>query len=567
MADLTLRTVKGSPLTYGEMDENLTNLNDELADKIGLGDVSVVKPNPSASGNGDLTYNSATGEFTFTPADVASAGGIALTDLSVTTGAAAGGGSLSYDDTTGVFTFGPADVSGGGGGGTYTESTEPHTTPLTVGKYFFQDPDTNESVILSTSGVTAGAAIELSICRDNAYEMQINGNGVDVEVSAGFKDLGVVKTYAETTKTYDAVLEDPSVTLPVLVRGVHNNHVYFGDGVIGDSTIRKYSISSTDFSTVAPVEDQVVSITIGAGGSGYTTAPAVSFSGGGGTGAAATAEISGGAVVGITITNRGTGYTSAPTISLAGGGGTGAAATATIGQPEYEFPYPANKIWYVNGQVFVLSETTGPLYRIHRYTVTNGDLTLLTDASDFIDVTASISSVLTPVGLRYTGGKYYLITVSDTLYVNHHEVDIGPLAITEINKYPIWSVLPSAFYGYDAAVVAGVPYRATMDSEGAVYFYELGNNIVYRLVAPMPANYIFDRVISVSGSFTIDGDDLFEVFLRSDEDNFSIMTQNSGVDSVFTEVTLVPDADKASVYSRAVNIKAVWSGSSWQLIP
>ena len=39
------------------------------------------------------------------------AGGIALSDLSTTTGAASSGGSLSYNNGTGVFTFNPADVS------------------------------------------------------------------------------------------------------------------------------------------------------------------------------------------------------------------------------------------------------------------------------------------------------------------------------------------------------------------------------------------------------------------------------------------------------------------------
>ena len=64
-------------------------------------------------------------------------------------------------------------------------------------------------------------------------------------------------------------------------------------------------------------------------GSGYTSAPAVSFSGGGGSGAAATAEIdSAGRVTKVVITNNGSGYTSTPTISFSGGGGSGAAATA-----------------------------------------------------------------------------------------------------------------------------------------------------------------------------------------------------------------------------------------------
>lgn len=66
------------------------------------------------------------------------------------------------------------------------------------------------------------------------------------------------------------------------------------------------------------------------GGSGYTSAPSVSFSGGAGTGAAGTAVIANGRVTGITITAGGSGYTSAPTIAFTGGGGTGAAATAVL---------------------------------------------------------------------------------------------------------------------------------------------------------------------------------------------------------------------------------------------
>jgi FtsP/CotA-like multicopper oxidase with cupredoxin domain len=72
-------------------------------------------------------------------------------------------------------------------------------------------------------------------------------------------------------------------------------------------------------------------VTVTAGGTGYTTAPTVGFTGGGGTGATATATIAGGGVTGVTITNPGTGYTTAPTVTFSGGGGTGAAGTATIG--------------------------------------------------------------------------------------------------------------------------------------------------------------------------------------------------------------------------------------------
>jgi hypothetical protein len=75
----------------------------------------------------------------------------------------------------------------------------------------------------------------------------------------------------------------------------------------------------------------VGSVIVTTGGSGYTSAPTVAFSGGGGgTGATATATIANGAVTAVTITNPGSGYTAAPTVAFSGGGGTGAAATANL---------------------------------------------------------------------------------------------------------------------------------------------------------------------------------------------------------------------------------------------
>lgn len=58
----------------------------------------------------------------------------------------------------------------------------------------------------------------------------------------------------------------------------------------------------------------VGSITLGSGGSGYTTAPTVVLAGGGGTGATATASVSAGAITGFSVTAAGTGYTSAPAV-------------------------------------------------------------------------------------------------------------------------------------------------------------------------------------------------------------------------------------------------------------
>jgi hypothetical protein len=75
--------------------------------------------------------------------------------------------------------------------------------------------------------------------------------------------------------------------------------------------------------------NRIKSVYLTAGGTGYTSAPTISFTGGGGTGAAATAVVSGGVITRINITAYGSGYTSAPTVVITGAG-TGATATANL---------------------------------------------------------------------------------------------------------------------------------------------------------------------------------------------------------------------------------------------
>lgn len=77
----------------------------------------------------------------------------------------------------------------------------------------------------------------------------------------------------------------------------------------------------------------VGSFTVSATGTGYSSPPAVTMSGGGGSGAAAVAVLTAGAVTGVTIAAMGAGYSSAPTVAFAGGGGSGAAATAVLAAP------------------------------------------------------------------------------------------------------------------------------------------------------------------------------------------------------------------------------------------
>ncbi len=63
----------------------------------------------------------------------------------------------------------------------------------------------------------------------------------------------------------------------------------------------------------------IASVTVTSGGTGYSSAPTVSFTGGGGTGGAGTTVLSSGAVQSVTITAAGSGYTSNPTVVFNGG--------------------------------------------------------------------------------------------------------------------------------------------------------------------------------------------------------------------------------------------------------
>ena len=73
----------------------------------------------------------------------------------------------------------------------------------------------------------------------------------------------------------------------------------------------------------------VRSVTVATGGTGYVTAPTVSFSGGTGTGAIATAVITGGVVTSILVTAPGS-YTISPTVTITSATGAGATATAAL---------------------------------------------------------------------------------------------------------------------------------------------------------------------------------------------------------------------------------------------
>ena len=155
---------------------------------------------------------------------------------------------------------------------------------------------------------------------------------------------------------------------------------------------------------------QVRNVNVGNGGTGYTSAPTVAFSGGGGSGAVATATIdSEGRVNGVAVTNRGTGYTSAPTVSFSGGGGSGATATATT------------------MNVLEFNDTIGEILRVSNndpYDVGHADEVAFrvefssTEVADYGQVTLVDRSSTKPVFVLYRKPfENYTSTSTDFLYI------------------------------------------------------------------------------------------------------------------------------------------------------
>jgi hypothetical protein len=146
----------------------------------------------------------------------------------------------------------------------------------------------------------------------------------------------------------------------------------------------------------------ITSLTLSTPGSGYTSAPAVSFSGGCATsatcgGAAATATLGYGVASPLTITSGGSGYTTAPTVSFVGGSGEGATATATLSatQGVASAIVASGGTGYAVGDVLTLGGGTGTAATVTVSAVSGGVITgvTLTSAGSYSVVPTNPVSV------------------------------------------------------------------------------------------------------------------------------------------------------------------------------
>ena len=142
----------------------------------------------------------------------------------------------------------------------------------------------------------------------------------------------VIDRLGEITGTVGAVLESyPFLSKAVDAKDANNGPSHYVN-VLNRSSQYVWAIALPNGAEVEdPSDGTVDSVTVGAGGSGYTAAT-VTFSAppSGGTLATGTVTVTGGAVTAVVITNPGSGYLTPPTVTIAGDG-TGATGTAVLG--------------------------------------------------------------------------------------------------------------------------------------------------------------------------------------------------------------------------------------------
>ena len=222
-------------------------------------------------------------------------------------------------------------------------------------------------------------------------------------------------------------------------------------------------VCTTDLSISANVVDgtptNLQTVNISTGGSGYTSAPAVTISAAptGGTNATATSTIFNGVVTSITLSNQGAGYTTAPSVSIgsAPAGGVTSTATTTLATSTGKGSSVSidEGVFYINGNFIKIAKQTiildkyfnDPSYKIgiavaETVVESGDDSTLLDNAQGSSNFAAPGADRLK---LALTLSKLTLTSTDDTDFYELLRVNKG---IKEKDiSVPVYSTLEKTF--------------------------------------------------------------------------------------------------------------------------
>ena len=265
-------------------------------------------------------------------------------------------------------------------------------------------------------------------------------------------------------------------------------------------------------------------ITVTAGGSGYTSAPTIGFTGGSGTGATATATVSAGAVTAITLTNPGSGYVAGDTVTvtITGGGGSSATATAVI----MPFSIGGTALEIYSGRVWIINDAVVTYSAPGSFT----DFSSGTGGGNFTSSDSFLRVRFTR--LLQTNGFLYLIADSSVNYISGVSTSGSPPVTTFTNQ--------------NADPEVGTPWPATVQV--------FGRNIVF-------AN-AFGAHISYGAAVTKISEVLDGVY--NTVPDFGGFTPSSAKAIIFGKkvwMFLLPIIDP--VTGQQVNQLFLWNGKIW----
>jgi hypothetical protein len=265
-------------------------------------------------------------------------------------------------------------------------------------------------------------------------------------------------------------------------------------------------------------------ITITNAGAGYTSAPAISFTGGSGSGATATAVVENESVVNIYITDPGSGWVDGDSVTVVftGGGGSGAAATINI----MPFGIQGTAVETYTSHVWVSwfeqISFTAPA-SVSDFSEANGGGTFVSNDS-FLRVGYT--------ALKQSNGFLYLIGDSSMNYISGVQTGGSPTATTFNNQ------------NVDPQVGSPYPNSVQVFSRNIVFANSLGIYVSYggavtKVSEPMDG--IFNTVANFGGA--------------------SLYSAVANIFNIPVYMCLVPIVDTYT--AQQVNKLLMWDGRKW----